>query len=436
MVLPMFQAGSALPPPPSASLSPSLAQQSDINYRPENFPGRADIKGLVERILIGEGVPIEIGALAWIESDYSVGCYSSAGAAGPWQMMRDTGRDLGLRIDDIVDERYSWVASTRAAAQYLLQLHDMFDDWSLAIAGYNCGPGRVLSGMGSQDCTFGQVDLPGETDAFVPRFASAAEAYMQVDLETAHLAVIWVPAGLDLRILAVESGMDVDSLMELNRSYLQEVTPQDMNAWEVIVPADRVTTVLETAWSMTPDAYTVRSGDSWAGLASGFGVPQDVLIAANPGVALEPGASVRLPSSQRRPVNAGYADNPQFFRYTVRMGDTMGGIGASVGVSSREVASWNDMSTSSIIYPGDVILLRNTSGGVGLESAPPEPALASSEEIDIVTGGVRVEHTVSSGDTLWDLALRYGVSIEQIRVLNALDGNNLSIGSVLIIMPD
>jgi membrane-bound lytic murein transglycosylase D len=336
----------------------------------------------------------------------------------------------------MVDERYSWVASTRAAARYLKEMHDMFGDWSLAIAGYNCGPGRVLSGMGSGSCTFGDVDLPSETDIFVPRFASAAEAYMQVEIETEDLAVVWVPAGLDLRVLAVECGLDVDSLMDLNRSYLHERTPPDRAAWEIVLPASAASLVLETAWSMTPDSYTVQPGDSWSDLASGFGVQQDALVQVNQGVVLESGATVQLPSSQRIPVNAGVEDNPQFYSYTVRMGDTLGAIGEEVGVSSREVAAWNDMSAGEVIYPGDVLLLRRSQETQDLLSAVQTPTLSATDEIDIVTGGVRVLHTVAEGDTLWDMAMRYGVSVEQIRLLNSLEGNNLSIGTVLVIMPD
>jgi len=379
-----------------------------------------------------------MGALAWIESDFSVGCYSSAGAAGPWQMMRDTGRHMGLRIDDVVDERYSWVASTRAAARYLRDLHDMFGDWSLAIAGYNCGPGRVLSGMGSGACTFGDVDLPGETDLFVPRFASAAEAYMQVEMDTGGLAVVWVPAGLDLRVMAVECGLDVDSLMGLNRAYLQERTPSDGTAWEVVVPAASVPAVLETAWSIDPDDYLVQSGDSWNGLASAFGVQQEALQQANPGASLEPGSTISLPTSQRRPVNAGVSDDPQYTRYTVRAGDTLGAIGQSVGVSSREVAQWNGISTGAIIHPGDVLLLRAPEGAAQT-AAPgddPDAEPPAGEGIEIVTRGVRVVHTVAAGDTLWDLSMDYGVSVDQIRFLNDMEDDDLSIGTVLVIMPD
>ena len=436
MVLPFLHPGSGTAAEPvTVSLPEGLVQQSDITYRSESFPGRGDIKELVEKLLVAEGIPREFGALVWIESGFSVGCYSHVGAAGPWQMMRDTGREMGLRIDDVVDERYSWVASTRGAARYLRGLYAMFGDWSLAIAAYNCGPGRVLSGMTSDDCTFGDVDLPGETDDFVPRFASAARAYMEVELETDGLAIVWVPEGMDLRVLAAETGMQVDSLMELNRSYLLERTPSDGEAWEIVVPSDRAVEVLETAWSIDSEKYVVRAGDSWEGLAYRFGVTTDALIQSNPGISLQPGILVGLPDSQRRPVNAGYVDNPQFFSYTVRMGDTMGGIGASVGVSSREVAGWNGMSASDTIFPGDVLMLRRTDASQDAPGTTQEH-LPAETGINIVTGGGRLEHTVSEGDTLWDLAISYGVSIEQIMFLNSLEGSTLSLGDVLVIRPE
>lgn len=436
MVLPVIQGSVPVAcEAPSTDIPASLAQMSDIRYRPEQFPGSGDIKDLIEQILSNEGVPREVAALVWIESDFRIGCYSRMGAAGPWQLMPTTGRELGLKIDDTVDERYSWVASTRAAARYLRHLHNIFDDWSLAIAAYNCGPGRVQAGLRQGGSTFGEIELPGETDAFVPRFASAAEAYVQVELESDGLAVIWVPADFDLRLLAVETGMDIDDLMELNRSYLLERTPADKDAWEIVVPVDFAGNAFNAAWSMDPRRYMVRTGDTWEGIAGSLGVSPQVLMGMNPAGSLQPGAYIDIPESQREPVNAGYAENPQYMSYTVRMGDTLSEIAASVGVSSREVAQWNEMSPDDLIFPGDVLLLRRASG-TGVTVEPEVPALPAETEINIVSGGGRLTHTVVEGDTLWDLAIRYGVSIEQIMHLNSLEGSFLSLGEVLVIIPE
>ena len=156
----------------------------------------------------------------------------------------------------------------------------------------------------------------------------------------------------------------------------------------------------------------------------------------NPDGSLQPGMHINLPVSQRQPVNAGYVENPQFIRYTVRMGDTLSEIAASVGVSSGEVAAWNEMSSSDTIFPGDVILLRRTGNSTVQRPHQSGSALPDDDEIDIVSGGGRIEHTVIEGDTLWDIAIRYGVSIEQIMYLNSLDSNILSLGDILVIIPE
>ena len=122
-------------------------------------------------------------------------------------------------------------------------------------------------------------------------------------------------------------------------------------------------------------------------------------------------------------MNSDAAVRAGFFEYTVRSGNTLGGIGVLVGVSSREVALWNDMSTSTMIYPGQKLLLRGI---------PPE----GSGEVTIVRASNEVTHTVQAGDSMWSLAEQYGVSVEQIMELNNKDSSALSIGENLIIKPE
>ncbi|MFO8182864.1 MAG: LysM peptidoglycan-binding domain-containing protein, partial [Candidatus Aegiribacteria sp.] len=176
-------------------------------------------------------------------------------------------------------------------------------------------------------------------------------------------------------------------------------------------------------------------GDSWESVASALGVSPEVLMGMNPAGSLRSGSYIDIPASQRQPVNAGFVENPQYIRYTVRMGDTLGEIAARVGVSSREVARWNDMSPGDLIFPGDVLLLRRAGDAPEIDETSP-PALPTETEINIVSGSGRVEHTVVEGDTLWDLAISYGVSIEQIMYLNSLENSSLSLGEVLVIIPE
>ncbi len=409
---------------PSTEFPMTLADRSDVSYRSDRFPGSTGIARLVERILQEEGVPQELAALPWIESSYQVGVYSSAGAAGPWQIMRDTGRLLDLRIDSEIDERYSWIAATRAAARYLHYLHCLFGNWGLALAAYNCGEGAVLRASARSQGSVETLDLPGETRSFVPRFANALRAYQAVEMTGDSLAVIWAPPGLDLRLLAASAGVRPDSLVSLNREFLLERTPSYGDGWEMIVPASCAAEAYSAAWSMDTGGYTVLEGDTWESIASSLGVGTASLSAANPGSSLIPGTRLSLPEPESVPVNVASGENEGYFYYTIRSGDTLSGIAQTVGASSLEVAAWNDMSRDAVIHPGQRIVLRGTApvGSEPVSGPPPSEAAGSG-----------VTHTVVQGDTLWDLSMHYDVAVEQIQALNSMSGNNLRIGQVLVI---
>lgn len=426
---PGFQPGSLggtaqpVEPPGIWDLPEGLASRSDVNYAPGRFPAPTGLRGLIERILAEEGVPVEFAALPWIESDYNVACCSPTGAAGPWQFMRGTAGAFDLRMDSEVDERYSWPASTRAAARLLRRLRDTFGSWTLALAAYNCGEGTMSRAVSRGDSAFVSLDLPPETKAFVPRFASALSAYRQLPEDEEALAIIWVPPATDLRVLAAECGIHPDSIVSLNRSFLRERTPASGEGWELVVPAGISGRAFETAWRMDGAHYSVREGDTWSTVAERLNVTEAELRAANPGRVLEVGALLALPEPDEMPVNALSGDAEGWYYYTVRSGDTLSGIGASAGVSSREVAEWNGISRDALIHPGQRLLLRGS---------PPDPASEGPAPVSPAGEG-GVTHEVVSGDTLWDLAVRYGTTVEEIQRLNGLTGSSLIPGMVLVI---
>lgn len=402
-----------------------LARLSDLSYTPEDMPARPELLATLEHMMAREGLPEWLAALPWIESDYSIGCFSRAGAAGPWQFMRQTAVDFGMEVDHEVDERYSWAGATRGAASYLRYLYGRFGSWTHALGAYNCGEGTMGRALRAGETDFTRLDLPGETDRFVPRFSAAAAAYDSCRPSGQGLALVAVPPGLDLRVLAAETGLGIDSLMALNRGYYRQRTPARGDVWELLVPRELAWSVYESAWSGGTGRYRIRRGDSWAAVAASTGVSAEELREANPGVSMVPGAELSLPEPDRWDDGGlGYAV------YTVRTGDTLSGIGARVGASSREVAEWNGMSRDATIYPGQRLVLRRPGGDSG------GAEVAESPEPEIIRGEEAVEHTVAQGDTLWDIAASYGVSVEQIRELNALDGNHLSVGDVLLVIPE
>lgn len=151
------------PPPPAASSSAALAR---INQ----------LRPLLEPILIEEGVPPSLAAVALVESGGRPQALSPKGALGIWQLMPETARRFGLTVTASTDERLDAAKSTHAAARYLRELQQRFGDWQLAFAAYNAGEQaveRALRRSGASN--FFQLSplLPAETRAYVPAVHSA-----------------------------------------------------------------------------------------------------------------------------------------------------------------------------------------------------------------------------------------------------------------------
>ena len=134
---------------------------------------------IFERALESRGMPIELKYLPVIESAMNPVAVSPAGAAGLWQFMPSTGRGVGLELSSLVDERLDPIKSSEKAADYLKSLYNMYNDWSLAIAAYNCGPGNVNKALrragGRRGNDFWTIYryLPKETRGYVPAFIAA-----------------------------------------------------------------------------------------------------------------------------------------------------------------------------------------------------------------------------------------------------------------------
>jgi membrane-bound lytic murein transglycosylase D len=128
---------------------------------------------MMDDVLMQNGIPKELKYLAVIESNLRATAVSWAGAVGPWQFMPGTARLNGLQVGRGVDERMDYLKSTKAASRYLNQLYDLYEDWLLVVAAYNCGPGRVNSAIqrsGSSDFWNLQMYLPAESRNHVKKF--------------------------------------------------------------------------------------------------------------------------------------------------------------------------------------------------------------------------------------------------------------------------
>ena len=330
----------------------------------------AKYKNLIDKTLVDQKLPKGLAYLPVIESAYMPTLTSRAGAHGIWQFMPDTAREYGLRVDWWVDERADPERSTRAAAKYLKDLHRMFDDWALALAAYNCGPGRVRrtldeAGVSSFWELLEQGYLPKETRGYVPTFyatlliATDPETYgfelgKPTDVDAKHIDV---RGPVSLTYIAEAIGVDEDLLKEMNPSLRRGVVPPGRAA--VRVPSDHAEILLSRADSLREeDAYvkycrfTLRDGDTVKKLARKIGAKPETILAmnnldANDRVAA--GKSIYLPVRARE-LGALLSRSDSF--YAVKKGDTLYSIAKKNDLTIEELRDLNDLSRKAKLRVG------------------------------------------------------------------------------------
>lgn len=214
---------------------------------------------MIEEELLKAGLPVELRALAIIESALLPTAISRAGAAGLWQFMPTTGKSYGLEVNTMIDERMDPVKSTRAACKYLKVLYNMYNDWSLALAAYNCGPGNVnkaLARAGGKPESFWDVywHLPRETRGYVPAFIAATYAYAYHQAHNIEYVDPPLPIAVDtvhidrlMHLKQITSTIDVDSatVAMLNPQYKMAVIPATTKPYTLVLPANRITEYIE-----------------------------------------------------------------------------------------------------------------------------------------------------------------------------------------------
>ncbi len=222
----------------------------------EYILGRSSIYfPIIEEYLKLYHVPDQIKYLAIVESALKPTTTSKVGAAGLWQLMPATARQYGLRINSFVDERLDVHRSTEVAIRYLSELYARYDDWALAIAAYNCGPGRVDKALKkSKGHTFQAVKkrLPKETQRYLEKFIAvnyAINNYLFYDLHPKYpdyniqmTDVKKVYKRQSFRTIAKDSGISIDVIAKLNPAYIKSVIPYNQHGYYLILPQLGLTT--------------------------------------------------------------------------------------------------------------------------------------------------------------------------------------------------
>ena len=292
---------------------------------------------LFEDILGKHNLPYELCYLAVVESALNPQAHSHMGAAGLWQFMPSTGKIYGLEVNSLVDERMDPLRSTEAACRFLKSLYGIFNDWNLAIAAYNCGPGNVNKAIhragGKRDFWSIYPFLPSETRAYLPLFIAAAYAMNYADVHGI------CPADLQIT-------MKTDTIVTYERQHLQQV-------------ADNLNIPLSELRRLNPQyARDILPGGKAYALclpiekASSYIDQQDSIIAYRAKELIH-NRRDEIELLQRTSVQGGYSVNGVTY-YKIKEGDTLGGIAKKFHVSVKQLKAWNGLK-SDIIRAGKTL---------------------------------------------------------------------------------
>jgi membrane-bound lytic murein transglycosylase D len=397
----------------------------------------------MRNLLRENGLPEDLVYMALIESGFNPNAYSRRKASGPWQFVYLTGKRYGLKVNWWVDERRDPEKSTIAAAKYLKDLYDLFECWYLAAASYNAGEGKIANAMKryrTED--FWELTkyryLKRETKDYVPQMIAAAliakdpEKYGFLDIEywePLQYEKVEVPPVTDLRLIAKACEAPVEEIKELNPELLRWCTPPDSQEYEIRVPFGRRELFLKNFETLPHQdrfqfkTHIVRSGDTLGGIARLYRVDLEPILELNRlkrSSRLSIGMNLIIPIPkdtkiawvpERKMEKGSQPLRSEEITYTIKKGDTLWSIANQTGVNIGALSRWNNLHIDKKLVPGDKLRVRI--------NIPPEPGNGLQNKVTR-----EIIYVVREGDTLWDIAQKYNVTIQEIKSWNSLNGGD------------
>lgn len=286
---------------------------------------------IFEEALDLNDLPLELKYLPVIESALNPIATSRQGAVGLWQFMLRTGQLYGLTVNSLVDERRDPIKSTYAAARYLKDLYEIYHDWNLVLAAYNCGPGTINKAIrragGETDFWKIYNYLPSETRGYVPAFIAAnyiMNYYCEHNISPLEMRLpegtdtIHITRNLNLNQVADVCKINIDELRSLNPEFKKDIIPLSTEPYALRLPNSIISKFLEnedSIYNYKPEIYQTRRATVKA--------------------------ETQNTSSQK-------SKSGKAVYHRIRQGDTLGGIAAKYGVSVSQLRRLNGLRGNNI----------------------------------------------------------------------------------------
>lgn len=374
---------------------------------------------MFEAKLAEHNLPIELKYLAVIESGLRPQVKSRAGALGLWQFMYGTGRMFGLQENSYIDERMDPELATEAACQYLGKLYGIYNDWNLALAAYNAGPGNVNKAIrrSGNKLTYWEVRpfLPKETQGYVPNFIAAAYLLtyhaehniipMEATVHYTQLDTICLSKGVHMETISELTGFDQAEIEKLNPIYKRSFIPKTIPNQCISLPH----TIIGKLVTKEADLYDLefKKYSSEAPAA----VVQETVV-ADTVVKVAP---------------------PVYQYHKVETGETLGTIATRYETTVAEIQRDNGLNSTKI-YVGQRLKVKT---GTTLTSnpviqTPPTNVVTPPQVTNNPPAATKQYYTVRSGDTFGKVAQRHRLSISQLKKLNpSVNVDRINVGQKL-----
>ena len=367
---------------------------------------------MFEEKLAAHNLPLELKYLAVIESGLRPQVKSRAGALGLWQFMYGTGRMFGLKENSYIDERMDPELATEAACQYLARLYNIYNDWNLALAAYNAGPGNVNKAIrrSGNKLTYWEVRpfLPKETQGYVPNFIAAAYLLtyhaehniipMEAEIRYPQLDTMCLSKGVHMETISELLSFDQAEIERLNPIYKKSFIPKTVPNQCITLPLTVVGKLVSQEEELYALEFKKYSADA----------PKEVV------------APIVTPVEEKPETK------PTYQYHKVASGETLGTIATRYGTTVAEIQRDNALNSTKI-YVGQRLKVQTGTTTVTpitttqpQTTTPPPPA------------ETKKYYTVRSGDTFGNIAQRHRLSQSQLKKLNpSVNINKINVGQRL-----
>ncbi len=399
----------------------------------------------ITRELARRGMPADLALLPIVESAYDPFAYSHGRAAGLWQMIPGTASRFGIKQNWWYDGRRDVLDSTRAALDYLQFLHQEFNgDWLLAIAGYNSGEGNVARAIrrnraAGKPIDFWNLKLPRETSAYVPKLLALSQLVADPGAfglslpeiaDQEYFVSVELDGQMDLALLAELAGITLDEFYALNPGYNRWATDPD-GPHRAVVPQAAATQLADAITALPSNErmrwvrYRIRNGDSLITIAKRHDTTPGVIQDVNgiKGNTIRAGDYLMIPTATRQLSAYSQSADSRLARtqskprassklsHTVQAGDSLWSIARRYGVRTRSLAKWNGMAPGDTLSVGRALVVWTDQQVSGAPATSP------------VDRTRKIHYTVRRGDSLYKIAQRFRVTIDQIKSWNKLAGS-------------